>query len=205
MASAKAPVGQRAGGYEHEGAFVESGHLALTCTVMIRVAFRTISVIGGGEDIPVHCQRTAGRHAGGLLGTAYSRWLPSHLHFQLEQAGRQSPGGSALQRIGADQLGKAGTFMGGRKLARFLFVQVYLHTGVRQPQRGFAPRQTGTDHVYLHSHSVMVSALFRHFSLLFDRLRKAAALFGAVELAFFLKQGLAALGDIFQAQARPRS
>ena len=32
--------------------------------------------------------------------------------------------------------------MGGRKLARFLFVQVYLHALARQPEGGFTARKT---------------------------------------------------------------
>ena len=139
--------GQGAAGDQHRGAFVKGGHF-LTVYRDIRVLFHHLRD-GGGKDIAVHGQRTACRHAGGL--GSLQKMAAHLLHFELEQAGCRIRA-LGFQRIGADQLGKAGAFMGGRKLARFLFVQVHLHTGVCQPQRGSAPRQTGTDHVYLHSH-----------------------------------------------------
>ena len=140
-------LGQRAAGDEHGCALVQRRDL-LAPDRDVGVVFHHFGH-GGGKHIAVHGQRTAGRHAGGL--GRLQQVAAHHLHFQLEQAGGRVRA-LCFQRIGADQLGKAGTFMSGRKLARFLFVQVHLHTGVCQPQRGFAPRQTGTDHVYLHSH-----------------------------------------------------
>ena len=89
--------------------------------------------------------------------------------------------------------------MGGGKLAGFLLIQVHLHPGVGQPQCGFAPGQTGPNDLTLHSSSTnrrQGAAALRGL-FLFHRFGKFAALFGAVQLALFLEQGIAALGAFF--------
>ena len=129
--------GERAGGDEQRRGFIDVHRL-----LMAHRDARMLLHHAGNlcrEHIPVHRQCAARRHAGGLSGL--QKMAAHGAHFQLEQPGR---GIRALgfQRVGADQLGKAGALVGGGKPDGLLLVQRHLHAVVRQPQRGLAPGQT---------------------------------------------------------------
>ena len=92
----------------------------------------------GAEGVPVHGQRAARCHAGGLGGL--EQMAAQQLHLGLEQTGRGvQPVG--LQAVGADQLGKALAFVGGAEFDRLLLVQVHLYALLGQPEGGLAARK----------------------------------------------------------------
>ena len=142
-------VGQGAGGNQHRLAVVNPGDL-LPVDGDVGVGLHQLGD-RRGKPVPVHRQCTAGRHAGSLGGI---QQMGAHLpHFQLEQAGsRVRPLG--FQRVGADQLGKTGTFVGRGKTGGLLLVQVHGNAAVRQPQRRLAAGQAGAQDVDLHDGSL---------------------------------------------------
>ena len=138
-------VGQGAGGNQN-GPILRQGGDFLTVHRDAGVVFHHLGD-GLRELVPVHCQGAARRHTGGLGGV---QKMGAHgPHFQLEQAGCRV-GALRLEGVGADQLGKAGAFVGGGKTGGFLLVQIHGHTMVRQPEGGLTAGQSGAQNVYLH-------------------------------------------------------
>ena len=145
---AQRAVGQRAGGHQHRPALVDGGDLLpVDGDVWLGLHQRGD---GGRELVPVHGQRAAGGHAGTLGGVQQAG--AQGAHFQLEQAGGRV-GALGFQRVGTDQLGKAGAFVGGGKPGGLLLVQVDGDAAACQPERGFAAGQPGADDGNLHGGS----------------------------------------------------
>ena len=131
------PLGERAGGDEQRRGLVDVRRL-LMAHRDVRMRFHHAGDLCR-EHVPVHRQRAARRHAGGLGGL--QKMAAHGAHLQLEQS-RRGIRALGFQRVGANQLGKAGALVGGGKPDGLLLVQRHLHAVVRQPQRGLAPGQT---------------------------------------------------------------
>ena len=137
------PVGQGAGGHQDGGAFVDVLH-RLAVHGDVGALLHPAGDLRA-EGVPVHCQGSAGGHAGHLRRL---QQLAAHAaHLFLQQAGRRvQPFG--LEAVGADQLRKALALVCGREVHRLLLIQVHLYALTGQPQGRFAARQTGAQNSY---------------------------------------------------------
>ncbi len=138
-------VGQRAGGDEDGPVLGQGGDFL----PVHRDAGMVFHHLGDGlrELVPVHRQGAARRHPGGLGSV---QQMGAHgPHLQFEQAGSRV-GTLRLEGVGADQLGKAGAFMGRGKTGGLLLVQIHGHAAVRQPESGLAAGQAGAQNIDLH-------------------------------------------------------
>ena len=100
----------------------------------------------GGKSIAVNRQRSAGRNPAGI-GTAHNQRTAA-AHFFMHQ-----PDGIMFiivrtQRIGTDQFGAAGIFMGRRKLVRLHFVNHDPNAAQSQLPGGFRTSQPGAGNMY---------------------------------------------------------
>ena len=94
----------------------------------------------GAEGVAVHGQRTARGHAGHLGGVQELTAHPAHLLFQQTGGGVQTLG---FQAVGADELREALALVGRGEVGWLLLVELHLYAFARQPEGGFAARQTG--------------------------------------------------------------
>ena len=143
MASAKRSLGQRAGGHQHRVASRSMSGAPRSRRTVIFGCSPPSPVTAGGEDLPVHCQRAAGRHAGGL--GRLQQVAAQQLHFRLEQAGgrvraaRPSANWSRSARQSRRFYGR------GKTCAGFCSYRSTGAAAAGQLQRGLAPRQAGAD------------------------------------------------------------
>ena len=132
-------LGQRAAGDEHGCALVQRRDL-LAPDRDVGVVFHHFGH-GGGKHIAVHGQRTACGHAGHLGSVQELTAHPAHLLFQQAGGGVQTLG---FQAVGADELREALALVGRGEVGRLLLIELHLYAFSRQPEGGFAARQTGT-------------------------------------------------------------